>query len=83
MRARLIAKVCEINAIANTVGKGRDDFRVDVLVKAEEVAVMRGVTANAVRILADNIKLSFHTVRILVRKYQENIEVVDPQLKNN
>ena len=31
-------KICEINAVANTVGKGRDDFKLEILLKAEEVS---------------------------------------------
>lgn len=69
----------EINAVANTAGKGRDDFRVDVLLRAEEIArKVSSVQAQAVRKLADSIKQTLHTFRILVRKYNENVEVVDP-----
>ena len=71
--------MCEINAVSNTLGKGRDDFKIDILVKAEEIS--KKVTNNqssAVKKLADNIKQTFHTFRILVRKYNENVEVVDP-----
>lgn len=35
------------------------------------------------RNLAERIKKSFQTFRDLLRKYEANIEVVDPQLKNN
>jgi hypothetical protein len=37
----------------------------------------------AVRALADKIKKALMDLRILLRKYEQNIEVVDPQLKNN
>jgi vacuolar-type H+-ATPase subunit I/STV1 len=74
----------EINAVANVVGKGRDDFRLDVLLKAEDVArKVSPMQSKAVRKLADQIKQTMHTFRVLVRKYNENVEVVDPQLKNN
>lgn len=33
--------------------------------------------------MAEAIKKSFQNIRILFRKYEENIEGVDPQLKNN
>ena len=33
--------------------------------------------------MADDIRKSFATLRTLFRKYGENIEGVDPQLKNN
>jgi len=36
-----------------------------------------------VRKLAESIRTSFAKFRSLMRKYEENIEVVDPQLKNN
>ena len=35
------------------------------------------------RHLAENIKKSFSALRKLLQKYDENIEIVDPQLKNN
>lgn len=30
--------MCEINSIANTQGKGRDDFTLDILLRAEELS---------------------------------------------
>lgn len=33
--------------------------------------------------LADRIRQSFNGLRLLFRKYEHNIEAVDPQLKNN
>ena len=33
--------------------------------------------------MAERIKKSFQDFRNLLRKYEQNIEVVDPQLKNN
>jgi len=36
-----------------------------------------------VRVLADRIKKAFTDFRNLLKKYEQNIEVVDPQLKNN
>jgi hypothetical protein len=36
-----------------------------------------------VRKLAEGIRKSFTGLRTLLRKYEENIEGVDPQLKNN
>lgn len=79
LREKLVQKMCEINAVANTLGKGRDDFKVDLLSKAEEI--YRKVSPNqssSVRKLADQIKQTFHTFRVLIRKYNENVEVVDP-----
>jgi hypothetical protein len=37
LRTKLIENICEINAVANTTGKGRDDFKIKVLIKAEEI----------------------------------------------
>jgi hypothetical protein len=38
MREKFIAKMCEVNAVANTLGKGRDDFKIDILLKAEDIS---------------------------------------------
>lgn len=57
MREKFIAKMCEINSVANVSGKGRDDFKIDILLKAEELT--RKVSpsqSSAVRKLSDNIK---------------------------
>ncbi len=39
--------------------------------------------SKAVRVLAERIKKTFFDFRKLLQKYEQNIEVVDPQLKNN
>ena len=39
--------------------------------------------SKAVKDLADKVKTSFNAYRVLMQKYQKNIEIVDPQLKNN
>lgn len=39
--------------------------------------------SKAVRKLSENIRESFVKMRELFRKYEENVEMVDPQLKNN
>ena len=73
-----------INSVANYEGKGRDDLGVEILLEAE--GLIRRVTneqSKAVRHLAEQIKNSFKKMRNLLRKYDENIEMVDPQLKNN
>lgn len=54
MREKLVTKIGEINAVANTAGKGRDDFKLDILLKAEELS--RKISPNqsaAVRKLSD------------------------------
>ncbi|CAK58225.1 unnamed protein product (macronuclear) [Paramecium tetraurelia] len=76
--------LAQINSVANVEGKGRDDLGVNILLEAE--GITRRVTqeqSKAVRRLADSIKMNFKKFREQMRKYEENIEMVDPQLKNN
>ncbi len=83
-RQMLITLVNKINAVANPEGKGRDDLQAEILLQAE--GLCRRVSnsqSRAVRKLAELIKKSFMNLRLLFRKYEENIEGVDPQLKNN
>lgn len=44
LRIEFIGKVCEINAVANVQGKGRDDFKIDILLKSEDLS--RKITAS-------------------------------------
>ena len=84
MRHKLVLLISEINRVANTEGKGRDDLSLDILIEAE--GIMRRISSNqckSVRFIAERIKQSFMSIRLLLRKYEENIEIVDPQLKNN
>jgi hypothetical protein len=70
--------------VANPEGLGRDDLSNDILLAAE--GIFRRVSPNqskAVRVLAEKIKKTFQDFRTLLKKYEQNIEVVDPQLKNN
>ena len=63
---------------------GRDDLSNDILLAAE--GIYRRISpaqSKAVRSLAERIKKAFLDFRQLLRKYEQNIEVVDPQLKNN
>ncbi len=84
MRRRLVEICCQINSVANFVGKGRDDLRLEVLIAAEEISrKVSNYKSRAVRRLAEQIKSTFLALRLLLRRYSENIEVVDPQLKNN
>lgn len=76
--------ISKINAIANYDGHGRDDLTYDILEAAEEVLLKVSVCeSESLRKLAVNIKHSFESIRALFRKYAENIEMVDPQLRNN
>ena len=84
IRKRLVNIICDINKIANIEGKGRDDFSLDTLISAENV--MKKVSVNnskSIRNLADKVKTTFNNFRKMLDKYSENIESVDPQLKNN
>ncbi len=73
-----------MNKVANYEGKGRDDFNIKILITAE--GVIRKVSVNnskSIRNIADGVKITFSKFRKLIEKYGENIETVDPQLKNN
>lgn len=74
----------QINAVANSEGKGRDDLQSEILFEAEGICRRVSMSqSKAVRRLAEAIRKSFLSLRQLFRKYDENIEGVDPQLKNN
>lgn len=83
-REKLCKEISQLNTVANSEGKGREDLAIDILVAAE--GIMRRVSPNqsrAVRSLAEQIRNTFVNLRSLLRKYEQNIEIVDPQLKNN
>lgn len=83
-RARLCEFISQINQIANYCGKGRDDLDHSILLETE--GLLRRITkdqSKAIRILGEKIRASFVSIRGLLRKYDKNIEMVDPQLKNN
>lgn len=74
----------KINSVANPEGMGRDDLSNEIILAAE--GIYRRISpaqSKAVRSLAERIKKSLTDFRQLLRKYEQNIEVVDPQLKNN
>lgn len=83
-RDKLAKQISQLNAVANAEGKGREDLSIDILLAAE--GIIRRVSpdqSKAVRNLAEQIRNSFMSLRTLLRKYEQNIEIVDPQLKNN
>lgn len=81
---KLIQILGKINSVANPEGMGRDDLDNKILLAAEGIYRRISPTqSKAVRNLAERIKKSFSDFRALLRKYEQNIEVVDPQLKNN
>lgn len=84
MRAKLVKSLGKINSVANPEGMGRDDLSHAILLAAE--GIYRRISpaqSVAVRNLAQRIKKVFVEFRSLLKKYEQNIEVVDPQLKNN
>ncbi|KAL4504533.1 hypothetical protein ABPG72_009979 [Tetrahymena utriculariae] len=83
-KKKLCKIISQINAVANVDGKGRDDLQFEILQESE--VILRTITkeqSQAVRYLAEQIRNSFSKLRNLFRKYEQNIEMVDPQLKNN
>ena len=85
LRNKFLRQICEINQVANSIGQGRDDLDVSVLIVADEVS--RKISANqsvAVRQLCTHIQRSFNNMKnLFLERYAENVEVVDPQLRNN
>ena len=86
-RKAMLGLICQINAVANVEGKGRDDFKWALMQTAESILEIerhrKKDYSKAVKELADRVKTSFNAYRVLMQKYQKNIEIVDPQLKNN
>jgi len=39
LRNQIIQRLCEINPVTNSQGKGREDFKLEVLLKAEELSI--------------------------------------------
>lgn len=78
-RTKLIQVLGKINSVANPEGMGRDDLSNDILLAAE--GIYRRISpaqSKAVRSLAERIKKAFLDFKQLLRKYEQNIEVVDP-----
>ena len=44
LRNKFLRQICEINQVANSIGQGRDDLDVSVLIVADEVS--RKISAN-------------------------------------
>ena len=65
-------------------GRGRDDLSIDILIMAE--GLMRRTAhahSNALKVLFSNMRKAFNDLRKILRRYEQNIEMVDPQMKNN
>lgn len=84
-REELIQKMAQINTVANMNGKGRDDLTdIKILEAAENIPNLLLVgQASSVQVLADKIRETVTCFRMLVKKYSENLDAVDPQLRNN
>jgi len=83
-RKKLVKIIGQINSVANSEGNGRDDLDIDILVISERlIRKVSSSQSKAVRHLSEKIKKTFKDIRVLFKKYQTNIEVVDPQLRNN
>lgn len=83
-RVSLVQLIGKINSVANVEGKGRDDLGADIMVAAEGLSRrFSGAQSKSVTALVEKIRQSFNAIRALLRRYEQNIEIVDPQLKNN
>lgn len=84
LRGKMIDQFKVMNSVANVEGKGRDDLGVDVLEEAEKVLTqVSKAECETLRSLAESIQQIFEEMKELVKGYSVNIEIVDPQLKNN
>ena len=84
LREKFIKTINYLNKIANINGKGRDDFDINILFQSEKVLrTVTEVQSISLRKLANNVKITLNDLRFLFRKYNLNIEGVDPQLLNN
>lgn len=89
--SHLLECIWKINSVANTNGQGRDDLNYEILEavkkrKKEVDALNKDTELNQKTPfdqIHENIHVTLANIRILLSKYSENIEVVDPQLKNN
>lgn len=81
-RKEMVEFISQVNAVVNVEGKGRDDFDSKLLEQSEQLARRAGHSRAANR-LAHNVLASFNHYRQLMRQYMVNIELVDPQLRNN
>ena len=81
---KLVEILLKINKTANVDGKGRSDLHSEILFKAEKVLITVSENqSKGMRNLAFKIKSSLYKLRLLLRKYSNNIEGIDPQLRNN
>lgn len=81
----LVHKLALLNTVCNVNGKGRDDLVDFRILQAAEQLPQELLTgeAQSIQILADKIRQSFNCYRMLLQKYANNIDSLDPQLRNN
>lgn len=82
IRKELVEIFCKINSVANYEGKGRDDLGVEILLAAEH-ALRQNDNSTAIKKLAFKIQDSFNKFRGTFRRYEQCVELIDPQLRNN
>ena len=70
----------QINTVTNMNGKGRDDLTDVAILQAAEMipSLLLVGQAQSVQVLADKIRQCFNCFRVLIRKYSENIDALDP-----
>ena len=84
VKKKFIIQIGKINSVANIERHGRDDLDFTILQSSDEVFTnISECESESLRILAGNVKKSFENMRKILRKYAKNIEIVDPQLRNN
>ena len=84
IRGNLIANIGKINQVANTKGRGRDDFSQSIIRKASDMIDLgKDMPTLAIQKIAQSVIKTFKEFRQFLTKYSDNIEALDPQLKNN
>mmetsp|Transcript_40311 Transcript_40311/g.88137 ORF Transcript_40311/g.88137 Transcript_40311/m.88137 type:complete len:490 (+) Transcript_40311:41-1510(+) len=90
LQAILVRCISQLNASANSQGKGRSDLHVGILMAAKAVLEQRnhdcrdrGGARSVAALLAAGVQDSFHAMRLHLREVAHCVERVDPQLCNN
>jgi hypothetical protein len=85
-RRRFVACIGQLNSVANSKRRGRDDFTVDVLDCAENVLRCCSSSASdcdVARTLATEVVESYSAMRRYIREVGSCLECVDPNLCKN
>jgi hypothetical protein len=91
IQQRFVKCLAKLNSVANTHGKGRDDFDAEVLERATavlqtstlQVCKTQAFAAETAHALAKEVKESFDAVRKYLREVSTCLECVDPHLCKN